>query len=81
MLGELTAKDFIGVLQKEKVFGPTIVLSSYSANGLDMSFLEEDILDFLSKDELMSPLLVRSIDYVLERYRLKQALVGLDKPS
>ena len=81
VLGELTAKDFIGVLQKEKVFGPTIVLSSYSANGLDMSFLEEDILDFLSKDELMSPLLVRSIDYVLERYRLKQALVGLDKPS
>lgn len=62
-----TAKDFIEKIRGKGIDLPVVILSGYSESGLDAEFLNEDIFDYLNKDELTSQLLTRSIDYVLER--------------
>ena len=78
LMGVATAKDFVAALRKNSVYTPNIILSAYSEEGIDVDFVENEILDFLNKDDLSGPLLVRSIDYVLERFALQQVLAHLD---
>ncbi len=70
-----TAEDFINKLKSHSINTPVIVLSAYDEEGLDSDFLTNDIADFINKDELSAQLLVRSIDYVMERTGLISALV------
>jgi two-component system CheB/CheR fusion protein len=71
VLEDFTAKDFVTELEIQGLNVPIVILSGYSENGLDASFLRTNAFDFLSKDELNSQLLKRSIDYVLERRNLQ----------
>lgn len=73
-LGDKTAKDFV---EKIRMLGsslPTVVLSGYAEEGLDLEFLNKDVVDFLNKNTLTEPLLSRSIDYALERRKIHQSL-------
>ncbi len=72
-----TAKDFTEKMRYANIDTPVVILSGYSETGLDTDFLNTDIFDFLNKDELSSQLLARSIDYVLERKDVKEALSTL----
>lgn len=62
-----TARDFVGIMKEQSLESPVVILSGYSEEGLDTEFLNSEISDFLNKDELSSQLLIRSIDYVIER--------------
>lgn len=73
-----SAKDFTSRIRQADVHTPVIVLSGYSEVGLDNDFLNTDIFDFLNKDELSSQLLVRSIDYVMERKNMEDVLENLN---
>lgn len=76
-LSDGTAKDFTQKMREAFIDTPVVILSGYSEDGLDAEFLANDIFDFLNKDELSTQLLVRSIDYVLERKDVKEALDDL----
>lgn len=73
-LAEGTAKDFHQELEENNIDIPLIVLSGFSEEGLDAEFLQGEIYDFLNKDELSSQLLERSIDFVLEKNKLREAI-------
>jgi two-component system CheB/CheR fusion protein len=72
-----TAKDFVDGIRAKGAESPVVVLSGYSESGLDSEILSADIFDFLNKDELSSQLLIRSIDYVMERDRMQKVLDDL----
>ncbi len=72
-----TAKDFTEQIREANVQTPVVILSGYSETGLDSEFLNTDTFDFLNKDELSSQLLVRSIDYVIEKKSLQEAIEEL----
>ncbi|MCE2029965.1 CheR family methyltransferase [Sessilibacter corallicola] len=80
ILEDFTAKDFVAELETQEISVPIVILSGYSENGLDASFLRTQAFDFLSKDELNSQLLKRSIDYVLERRNLQSVFeeIGIE---
>jgi len=77
-LAEGTAKEFAAGMRDSQVTTPIILLSGYSQVEMEMGLLEADVFDFLNKDELSSQLLIRSIDYVLERKQMQQAVEELD---
>ena len=73
-----TAKDFVAAMKESGSEAPLIILSGYNESGLDADFLNSDIDDFINKDELSSQLLIRSIDYVMERSGVVRVLGGAD---
>ena len=70
-LGANTAEDFVKAMKIKNVDTPIILLSGQNESIMDKAFLSNEIIDVISKDELSKPLLVRSIDYVLERQEIK----------
>ena len=73
-----TAKNFRDKIRVLDVDTPIIILSGYSDVGLDEEFLSSEIFDFLNKDELSGHLLVRSIDYLMEKKGLTEAIEEID---
>ena len=67
-----TAEDFARTIKIKNIDLPIILLSGQSESIMDEDFLENEIVDVISKEELSKPLLIRSIDYVLERQELKE---------
>lgn len=67
-----TAEDFAKEMRIKNIELPIILLSSQSESVMSEAFLENEIIDVISKDELSKPLLTRSIDYALERQEIKQ---------
>ncbi|WP_409438807.1 chemotaxis protein CheB [Psychromonas sp. GE-S-Ul-11] len=70
-LGPNTAEDFVKAMKIKNIDTPIILLSGQKESVMDKSFLSNEVIDVISKDELSKPLLVRSIDYVLERQEIK----------
>jgi len=70
-LGTNTAEDFVKAMKIKNIDTPIILLSGQKESVMDKTFLSNEIIDVISKDELSKPLLVRSIDYVLERKEIK----------
>ena len=62
-------------MQKEKIDVPIVVFSAYSEEGLDVDFLNNHAADFLSKENLTPDLLIRAIDYALERQLVKNIML------
>ncbi|MEM9103121.1 MAG: chemotaxis protein CheB [Pseudomonadota bacterium] len=76
-LASHTARDFIKTIRELGINLPTVVLSGYSEEGLDSEFLNAEVCDFLNKNDLSSQLLMRSIDYVIERRGMQDVLDNL----
>ncbi|WP_160064284.1 chemotaxis protein CheB [Psychromonas sp. L1A2] len=70
-LGANTAEDFVKAMKYKNVDTPIILLSGQNESIMDKEFLSNEIIDVISKDDLSKPLLIRSIDYVLERKEIK----------
>ncbi|WP_300424393.1 chemotaxis protein CheB [uncultured Thalassolituus sp.] len=66
-LAEGTAQNFSDAIREKNISTPIILMSGYDEAALDSRFLDADIFDFLNKDELTTQLLVRSLDYVMEK--------------
>lgn len=73
----LTAKDFIARIKQKNSDTPVVILSGYSDADMNNSLVNSDVFDFLNKDELTSQLLVKSIDYVLEKKSIQNTLEEL----
>ncbi|BFM08530.1 CheR family methyltransferase [Halioxenophilus aromaticivorans] len=76
-LGDATARDFVEGMRAQRVDIPVVLMSGYSEAGIDVDFINSDIFDFLNKDDLSSQLLVRSIDYVLERRDMSKVVEAI----
>ena len=72
--GNSTAKDFIEELKSLNIDTPVIILSGYADADMDLAFLSDDIFDFINKNELSGQLLVRSIDYIIERNTIHRTI-------
>ena len=79
-LPEGTAKDFADQVREQGVTTPLVLMSGYSEVHIEAGFLDADIFDFLNKDELTTQLLVRSIDYAIERKLLQSSVDELAEP-
>jgi two-component system CheB/CheR fusion protein len=66
-----TAESFVKALKRKKIELPIILLSGQDESIMDADFLSSDINDSISKKDISKPLLVRCIDYILERKELK----------
>ena len=77
-LGANTAEDFVKAMKIKNIDTPIILLSGQKESVMDKTFLSNEIIDVISKDELSKPLLVRSIDYVLERKEIKNIVQGFE---
>lgn len=80
-LPEGTAKDFADTIRSENITTPLVLMSGYSEVNIEAGFLDADIFDFLNKDELTTQLLVRSIDYAIERKQLQQTLEAMKETA
>lgn len=80
-LAEGTSRDFAQRLRDEGINTPMVVITGYSDVDFDDELLNEDIFDFLNKDEISGQLLIRSIDYVLERKRMRDVLDSLNSDA
>ena len=60
-----TVGDFLERIGEHST--PGILMSGYTETDLDQDFLESGVYDFLNKDELTAELLIRSIDFAIER--------------
>lgn len=76
-LAGTTAMEFSKKLTEKDIHTPMIVLSGYSEVNLDKEFFDPEVFDFLNKEELSPQLLIRSIDYVLERKSVRDALQSI----
>lgn len=70
-LSDHTAEDFTRILRNRKIDVPIILLSGQEESAMNEYFLSNEIIDSISKSDLSKPLLMRSIDYVLERKEIK----------
>lgn len=70
-LADGTAEDFTRKLKIRQNKMPIVLFSSQSEQSMSQSFLHNDIVDFINKEELSAPLLARSIDYALDRQEIK----------
>ncbi|WP_413691474.1 chemotaxis protein CheB [Psychromonas sp. KJ10-2] len=70
-LGANTAEDFVKAMKIKNIDTPIILLSGQKESVMDKAFLSNEVIDVINKDDLSKPLLVRSIDYVLERKEIK----------
>ena len=73
-LPEGTAQDFADAIRKQNITTPLVLMSGYSEVNIEAGFLDADIFDFLNKDELTTQLLIRSIDYAIERKQLQSSV-------
>ena len=76
-----TAKDFLERAGEHIQVTPCILMSGYSEDDVDPFFLEPGVFDFLNKDELTSQLLVRSIDYAIERRKVQASIEDMSTSS
>ena len=75
-----TAADFSKCANTENdLVPPIILLSGREESSMDKTFLSDDIFDSINKNEVNTPLLVRSIDYALERSEIKNIMHQLYK--
>jgi len=70
-LGKNTAEDFVGAMKLKDIDTPIILLTGQNESMMNKEFLSNEIIDVINKDDLSKPLLVRCIDYVLERKEIK----------
>lgn len=77
-LGANTAEDFVKAMKIKNVDTPIILLSGQNESIMDEAFLSNEVIDVINKNELSRPLLVRSIDYVLERQEIKHIVQKFD---
>lgn len=73
-----TAEDFAKTLRNKKIDVPIILLSGQEESIMNEDFLINEITDSISKRDLSRPLLMRSIDYVLERKEVKDIVQTFD---
>jgi two-component system CheB/CheR fusion protein len=76
-----TAKDFLDQASEYVQDTPCVLMSGYSEDDVDPSFLESGVFDFLNKDELTTQLIVRSIDYAIERRKVQASIEELSVSS
>ena len=76
-----TAKDFLDQASEYVQNTPCVLMSGYSEDDVDPSFVESGVFDFLNKDELTTQLIVRSIDYAIERRRVQASIEELSVSS
>jgi two-component system CheB/CheR fusion protein len=67
-----SAIEFHSRLKASKAELPIILLSDKNADVRDTEFLQYGVIDIIKKVDMSKPLLVRSIDYVLERQEIKR---------
>ncbi len=77
-LSDGTAEDFTRKLKLRQSHMPIVLFSSQSESSMSQSFLHNDIVDFINKEELSAPLLARSIDYVLDRQEIKSIVAKFE---
>jgi hypothetical protein len=56
---------------------PMILLSGQDEANMDEAFLSDEIIDSINKDDLNGQLLVKVIDYTLERNDVKEIMQRL----
>ncbi|WP_077340767.1 PAS domain-containing protein [Pseudocolwellia agarivorans] len=66
-----TAEDFSRALKSKKIDVPVILLSGQEESTMDNEFLMNEINDSIKKNDLSKPLLIRCIDYILERKEIR----------
>ena len=66
-----TAEDFTKQLKMNNLDILTILLSNQDESVMDKDFLTNEIIDSINKKDLSKPLLIRTIDYILERKLIK----------
>ena len=76
-----TAKDFLDRAREDVKDIPCVLMSGYAEDDVDPAFLESGVFDFLNKDELTVQLLVRSIDYAIERRKVQASIDGMSITS
>ena len=76
-----TAKDFLDQASEYVLNTPCVLMSGYSEDDVDPSFVESGVFDVLNKDELTTQLIVRSIDYAIERRRVQASIEELSVSS
>ncbi|MEC9254755.1 MAG: response regulator, partial [Pseudomonadota bacterium] len=76
-----TAKDFLDRAREDVKNIPCVLMSGYAEDDVDPAFLESGVFDFLNKDELTVQLLVRSIDYAIERRKVQATIEELSVSS
>ena len=77
-LSDHTAEDFAKILRNKRIDVPIILLSGQEESSMNEDFLTNEIIDSISKNDLSKPLLMRSIDYVLERKEIKNIVQEFD---
>ena len=76
-----TAEDFSKLLKRKGIYLPIILLSGQKESVMNKEFLSNDVIDYISKDDLSKPVLVRSIDYVMERKEIRNIIQGFEFDS
>lgn len=66
-----TAEDFSRALKAKKIDIPVILLSGQEESTMNNEFLMDEINDSIKKNDLSKPLLIRCIDYILERKEIR----------
>lgn len=74
-LGEHTGLDFIRELQGRGCRIPAILLTGRGSYTVDVGAMQAGAVDYLSKSEVNSPLLERTIRYAIERFQVQEALI------
>ncbi len=69
-----SAVEFYQQLNPSGIDLPILLLSDQDEANMDSEFLHLAVVDVINKSELSKPLLVRSIDYVLERQEIKKVV-------
>ena len=76
-----TAEDFSKLLKRKGIYLPIILLSGQKESVMNKEFLSNDVIDYISKDDLSKPVLIRSIDYVMEREEMRNIIQGFEFDS
>lgn len=74
-LGEFTGLDFIRELQDRGCRIPAILLTGRGSYTVDVGAMKAGAADYLSKAEINSPLLERTIRFAIERQQVQEALI------
>jgi CheY-like chemotaxis protein len=73
-----TAEDFTKIMKDKNIDIPIILLSGQSESIMNEDFLENEIFDVIDKEDLSRLLLVRIIDYTLERQQIKNIVQNFE---
>lgn len=74
-----TAEDVVQELKQNNFDLPIILLTNQNEQIMSESFLENDVVDVISKDSMSKEVLTRSVDYALERLNIKALLDSMTK--